>query len=229
MAFTVTATEGGSTTNGISLLVRVLTGQAASPVGITASATNSTPSLSTGTGVSTGSWVYGAIIGLTTITANGSTTFGNNHNGGGLQYIGMRTTSAMTGGSAVTVGGTGGTGISICLLEILAAAGALAEDASSPAGVFASAAITVATASFAPPNGSLLVAAASSNGAGSVTTMAITDTSGLSLTWTEQVKQNVAGSGYSGLWTAPMPAAAAAATPAPLIVPSLAAIQAATW
>jgi hypothetical protein len=205
---TVTATEGGSTTNGISLFVRVLTGQAASPIGVTTSATSATPALTTGTGVTTGSWVYGALIGLTTITANGSTTFKFNNNAGSLQYIAARTTGTMTGGVAVTVGGTGGTGISICLQEILAGAG-LAEDASSPAGVFASGAITATTASFTPPASSLLVAMVSSNGAGGATTMTVSDT-GLGLTWTERVKQNGAGNGYSGLWTAPVPAAAAA-------------------
>jgi hypothetical protein len=212
MSFTVTATEGGSTTNGISLQVKVVTGQAASPTGINQAATNATPNLSTGAGVTTGSWVYCALIGLLTITANGSTTFQNNHNGGGIQYVAARSASTMTGGSAVTIGGTGGTGISVCLLEILAGSG-LAEDASSPAGVFASGATTVSTAGFAPPNGSLLVAMVSSNGAGGVTTMALSDTSGLGLTWTEQVKQDGAGNGYSGVWTATVPAAAVAAPP----------------
>ena len=204
MAGTVTATEGGSTTNGISLAVVVVTGQNASPIGIVQSATSATPSLSTGAGVTTGSWVYGSLIGLTTITANGSTTFESNHNAGGLQYVAARTTSTMTGGSAVTVGGTGGTGISICLQEILAGAG-LAEDASAPPAVFTNAATTITTASFTPANSSLLVAMVSSNGAAGVTTMTVSDT-GLGLTWTERVKQNGAGNGYSGIWTAPGPA-----------------------
>jgi hypothetical protein len=203
MTGTVTATEGGSTTNGISLQVKVITGQNASPIGIQQSATSATPSLSTGAGVTTGSWVYGSLIGLATITANGSTTFQSDHSSGGLQYVAMRTTSTMTGGTPVTVGGTGGTGISIVLQEILAGAG-LAEDASSPAPVFANT-LTVTTASFTPPAGAVLVAMVSSNGAAGVTTMTVSDT-GLGLTWTEQVRQNGAGNGYTGIWTAPVAA-----------------------
>jgi hypothetical protein len=38
--------------------------------------------------------------------------------------------------------------------------------------------------------------------------MTVSD-SGLGLTWTERVKQNGAGNGYSGIWTAPVPAAGA--------------------
>jgi hypothetical protein len=204
---TVTATQGGSTTNGIFVLVRAITGQNASPIGINTSVTSATPSLTTGTGVTTGSWVYGALLGLSTITANGSTTFEDSHTGGALQFVGMRTTATMTGGVAVTVGGTGGTGISISMLEILTGTG-LAEDGSSPAGAFASGAITVTTASFSPPASSLLAAVVSSNGGGGVTTMTVSD-SGLGLTWTERVKQNGAGNGYSGIWTAPVPAAGA--------------------
>jgi hypothetical protein len=207
--FTVTATQtgSGSTANGMAIVLKVITGQAAAPIGITQTATNTTPSLSTGTGVSTGSWVYGANLGdAGTYTVNGSTTYSQNTTGAGLEYVSMRSTSTMTGGSAVTLGGTAGVNsISICLLEILAA-GTLAEDASSPAPVAYSAVTTKTTAAFTPPPGSLLVLMAATNGTAShVVGLSVTDTSGLGLTWTQQVVAHNSGSGYSGIWTAQIP------------------------
>jgi hypothetical protein len=55
-----------------------------------------------------------------------------------------------------------------------------------------------------------------SNGAGGVTTMAVSDTSGLGLAWTQQVKSNVAGDGYTGIFTAQIPAAALPVAPQPM-------------
>ena len=203
---TVTATQGGSTALGTAMAVYVLTGQNASPIGITASATNTTPSLATGTGVTTGSWVYGANLGLAgTYTVNGATTYKDNRTIGatGLEYISMRSTATMTGGVSATIGGTAGVNsISIVLLEILKGAG-LAEDASSPGG-FGSSGLSVSTTSFTPPAGSLLVAMVKTNG-NVVVTVAMSDTLG-GLTWTQQVKQNTSGNGYAGIWTAKVPA-----------------------
>ena len=202
---TVTVTQGGSTAAGTDMAVYVITGQNASPIGISASATNTTPSLATGTGVTTGSWVYGSNLGLIgTYTANGATTYKQNHGGQGLEYISMRSTATMTGGVSATIGGTAGVNsISICLLEILAGTG-LAEDASSPGGVN-STTLTVSTGSFTPPASSLLVAMVQTNG-NLVVTVTMSDTLG-GLTWTERVKQNSSGNGYAGIWTAPVPAA----------------------
>jgi hypothetical protein len=207
MSFTVTATQAGSAAIGTALLVKVVTGQNASPIGQTASATGTTPSLAI-TPNATGSWVYGSNLGLAgTYTANGSTTYQANDTGGGLQYIRMRTAATTTAATPVTVGGTAGVnGISISLLEILKGAGALAEDASSPAGAFLSNATAVTTAAFAPPVGALLVAMIATNGGGGATTIAMSDTSGLGITWAERVKQDTAGDGYSGIWTAVVPA-----------------------
>jgi hypothetical protein len=175
--------------------------------------------------------VYGANLGLAgAYTANGATTYEADNSGDGLEYIGMRSASTTTSGTPVTVGGTAGVNsISIVLAEIESGTG-LAEDASSPAVAFVSNATTVTTAAFTPPAGSLLVAMVTTNGGGGATTAAVTDTSGLGLAWAEAVRQNGAGNGYSGIWTAPVPSGAAAAIPAqPLVVPSLAAIQAASW
>lgn len=205
MSVAVTATQGGSVAVGISLLVKAVTGANASPIGLSPSATSATPSLATGTGVTTGSWVYGALLGLTgTATANGATTVQHDSAGNGLEYIQLRSTATMTGGVSATLGVTGITGIEISLLEILKGAGSLAEDAASPAAASTTSATTIATSSFSPAT-SLLVAMVTSNGGGGATTMTV---SGGGLTWTERVKQNGAGNGYAGIWTAPYTAAA---------------------
>lgn len=207
MSFTVTATQGGSPDIGMTLVVKVLTGQAASPVGASVSLTSATPSSSI-TPAGTGSWVYGANLGLLgTYTANGSTVYQQDSHGAGLECIALRSAGLTSAGTPVTIGGTAtASSISIALLEILAGSG-LAEDSSSPApGGFVSA-TTLASAAFTPPAGSLLVAVVETNGGGGVTTMAVTDTSGLGLTWTERVKANGAGNGYAGVWTAQVPSA----------------------
>lgn len=208
MSFTVTATQGGSVDIGMTLVVKVVTGQAASPIGASATLTSATPSNSI-TPAGTGSWVYGANLGLLgTYTPNGSTTYQQDSHGAGLELVSLRSTGVTSAGTPVTLGGTAtASSISIALLEILAGSG-LAEDASSPAPVGFTSATTLASAAFTPPAGSLLVASIETNGGGAVTTMAVTDTSGLGLTWTERVKANGAGNGYAGVWTALVPSAA---------------------
>lgn len=202
MSITVTATQGGSTDIGTGLLVRVVTGQAASPAGASASATSPVPSLPV-TPTGTGSWVYGSNLGVSgTYTPNAATTYQQQSPQSGLELIGLRSSATTTSGTPVTLGGTAtAASIAITLLEILKGTG-LAEDASSPAAVV-SGTIAATTAAFTPPGSSLLVAMVNSNGGGAVTTMAVTDTSGL--TWTEQVKQDGAGNGYTGIWTAAVP------------------------
>ena len=76
--------------------------------------------------------------------------------------------------------------------------------------------MTLATAAFSPPACGLLVLMVSTNGGGGVVTMAITDTSGLGLAWTEQVKSNVSGDGYTGVWTAQLAAGAIEQGPVPI-------------
>jgi hypothetical protein len=214
VAFTVTATEAGSSDIGISLVVKVITGQAASPIGQTAVVHGTTPSLAI-TPLATGSWIYGSNLGLAgTYTPNGSTTYEANSSGAGLEFISMRSTGTTTASTPVTVGGTATVNsIGVALLEIESGTG-LAEDASSPAQAASNTLKTVTTASFTPPSGALLVALAQSNGSTGVCTMGITDTSGLGLTWTEQIKQNATGTGYCGTWTAVLPGGSTPVTPA---------------
>jgi hypothetical protein len=207
MSFTVTATQGGSTAAGMALDVIVVTSEGASQPGAVNSATSATSSLAI-TPSATGSFVYGSLLmNALTVTALAGTTIKQDVGGPGLEYVSIRNTGTTSSGTPVTPGVTGNPGISICLAEILAA-GTIAEDSSSPGGSAFSAAVTATSGAFTPPGSSLLVAMVQSNGAGGVVTMALSDTSGLGLTWIEQVKQNATGDGYSGIWTAAVPSSA---------------------
>lgn len=228
MSFTVTVGQTGSVDVGMAILLKVFTGQAASPIGNnTTGATNGTPSLSI-TPNATGSLIVGANLGASgTYTANGATTYEQQVSGAGLEYVHMRSTSTTTASTPVTIGGTASaSSISIALLEILKGTG-LAEDASSPAGSGFSAVTSMTTAAFAPPVGSLLVLMVTANGNAGVNGIHVTDTSGLGLTWTEQPsKQNGAGNGYSGVWTAQVPSGAShTATAALTVTPSFSAAR----
>lgn len=225
MSITVTAAQSGTggTDNGIALTVKVITGQAASPIGQTASsATVTAPELAI-TPTGNGSWVYGAVVnggGATSFTAAGNTTFSQNvpDTTNALAYGTFRSSSTTTSGTPVTLGATAPAEASgqilIALLEILAGTG-LAEDSSSPAGVNSKTATSVTTASFTPPGGSLLVAQVGSDanvdGTHSMT-MTVTDSSGL--TWTRRVTGTLTdGSAtyqLASVWTAPVPVPPAA-------------------
>lgn len=211
MSFTVTATQGGSVENGMTLVVKVITGAAAVQNGATAGVTSATPSAAI-TPQAASSLVYGAALVTSGVLAALAGTSNESYTGAsGLFGIGLRST-AVTGeaGSPVTYGEAGTThGISVALAEILAS-GTLAEDASSPAAVAFANVETQTTAAFSPPAGALLVAMIATNGNTGVVTMALTDTSGLGLTWTPLEQQNAAGSGYSGVWAAQLPAPAPA-------------------
>jgi len=196
MAITVTATQtgAGGTDNGIALTVKVITGQAASPIGTVANTiTATTPELAI-TPSGTGSLVYGAVVNAaadTTFTAAGTTTFSANISDttNGLAYGTIRSTSTTTSGTPVTLGATAPTETSgflgVALCEILKLT-TLAEDASSPAVVDSLTAITVTTASFTPPAGSLLVAMVSCNGsANNVNSMVMSVTTS-GVTWTSR-------------------------------------------
>src|SRR5215472_3655230 len=210
MAGTVTATQGGSTSSGISMAVKVITGQSASQPGNTAGTTTTTSQSIAITPTNSGSFVYASILGVGgTWSALANTTNTEFNGGAGLEFCECRLTATSTGGTGVTFGysTTGAAGISASACEINNSTG-LAEDASAPAASGFTSATTVTSASFTPPAGSLLVVMVESNGGAAATTMAISDTFGLGLTWTERVKQNTAGDGYSGIWTALVPAGA---------------------
>ena len=61
MSFTVTATQGGSTSGGMETALLVFTGQAASPLGTPVGATSATPNISI-TPTMTGSTIVGTLL-----------------------------------------------------------------------------------------------------------------------------------------------------------------------
>ena len=228
---TVTAASTGTGSEaGLALTVKVLTGQAASPIGTTGnSGTLTAPQLAITPGF-TGSWVYGAVCvspggGGATFTANGSTTFSynaaNTAAGSTWSFGTYRSTATTTASSPVTLGGTAPTStagqIGLAQCEIKAGAG-LAEDASAPATAVTTAAATIATASFTPPPGSLLVAMAVAHATGTngqASALSVSDSSGL--TWTKVAATvNAGGTGtfeIAAVFTAQVPAAAGGAGP----------------
>jgi hypothetical protein len=213
VAFTVTVSQGGAKDIGMQIQLRVYTGQAASPVGAVNSAKNSTPSLAITPAGASGSIIFGANLGLAgTYTANGATSYTADNSGAGLEFVAMRSASTVgSAGGAVTIGGTASaSSLSICLMELLAA-GTLTQDASTPVAVTSPSVEFMSTASFAPPAGSVLVLMVTTNGATGTVTISVSDTSGLSLPWTEQVSQPT--QGYSGIWTTVMPGGSAPRLP----------------
>jgi trimeric autotransporter adhesin len=207
-AMQVTATQNGGTFNGILLRVKVLTAVAAAQTGNTGSYSSGTgPARTPITTTVTGSRVYGAAMNAqgTSFTAQAGCTLLDNHvdatNG---NTYGTFQTTAPTGTPGATTVGTSapttGTPIWDCAaLEILPD-GTIGEDASAPAVAVTDSDITVTTAAFDPPAGSLLVALVSSDGDGTAsgTTMSV---SGGGIGWTEVVFANSAGC-YCGVWVA---------------------------
>lgn len=227
MAITVTATQGGSTANGLNLRVFVLTGAAAA-----ASQSGATVATSPGSGAAfqasltttqTGSRVYGAgsYGPQAAPTANAQTAGVDavSDATNGEEYVSFKGASTTGTPGATTFGysSTTGGGGPLAMLEVLPS-GTLAEDSSGPANVSTTSALTVTTASFTPPGGSLLVALIGSDGGVGVTTYTVSDTS--SLTWTEKVKQNPSGGDYAGVWIAQVPASAGPAGKAMPLPPS---------
>lgn len=203
----VTATQGGSTHNGIMLRVKVLTGVAALQNGATAQLSSSGgPDRVSITTTVTGSEVYGALaVGVETAwTVQAGTTIIDNLDDptNGNRYGSCKTT-AVTGTPGATLVGTSfpttGGFYNMAAVEILPN-GTIQEDPSGPALASNQSAITVTTAAFSPPEGSVLLAMVGSNGGGGgVTTMSV---QGGGLNWTELVAGNSFPGLYSGVWIA---------------------------
>lgn len=221
----VTAIEGGSTFNGMSLAVKMVTGAAVPQPGATNSTTTiTTPSLAI-TPAATGSWVYGAILDANGTTAwtelAASTPFVINAPdvANGSTYGNYRSTGTTTGGTPVTLGASAPTGLAsggLAQAEIRPLT-ILVEDPASPPPITTFAATTVTTATFTTVPGALLVATVCADGGVGVCTMTLT---GGGLTWVELVKANGTGKGYAGVWAAQVPGGAVVDTPipAPLVV-----------
>jgi hypothetical protein len=205
----VTATSGGSTSDGIRLVVKVLTGAAAVQNGATAAQscdfTVGAAHQATLTTTVTGSLVYGAIDsqGSTALTALANTTINSYFDSNVTEWFADCVTSAPTGtpgivavGASAPVGGGG------CALAEILPNGTLAEDTSAPSVAEDDLNTTVTTADFAPPGGSLLVALVSASSSTGVETMTV---SGGGVTWTPLSEANAANSSYAGVWIAIAP------------------------
>ena len=238
---TVTASGSGTSLgNGVFLQVLVLDNAALAGTPATAvinSGNNSAYSASITT-TQAGSLVVGLyndwnsntdtlapVTGCTAIAATPDNTLGT-------EYGAFRTTSATGTPGATTVGyanpGTND-GYAGCAIEVLSSGGTVSLDGSAPAAVVTSSALTVTTASFTPPTGTILVALVSlanndgtNNNSGFAAT--VSDT-GLGLTWTPakvSFNGSITGStAYVGIFTAAYSGAATAAVQSPvaLLVP----------
>lgn len=220
-AFTVTAAQTVATFTGMLLRVQVLTGIAASPIGASAQVSNGGVSITLAASLTTtqaGSRAYGALlnVGPESFTGTGEpgTTILDSVTDApdGAVYGTCKTTAATVTPGTSLVGSTISSRGGAAALEILPA-GTILEDASSPAPASTLTGTSVTTAAFSPPLGALLVAMVSSD-ASTSTVLALSDTSGLGLTWTEQIRAQSAGAAYAGVWTAAMPAPPPAAAAA---------------
>lgn len=223
MAFTVTASVANDTFGGALLQVEVLTNAALAGTPATVQATTAYNASITTT--QAGSLVFGALENQdasTTFVAEPLCTIISQAsiNAGGAQGAAFKTTSVTGTPGSTLVGSSTAFPLSYGMvgLEIIPAAGGnVLVDASTPAVSTANTGSSRTTASFTPPDGSLLVAilAFSGNSGGGTCTATLSDTSGLGLTWVEQIKVNsvVEFNGYIGVWTAQVPASTAAPTP----------------
>lgn len=224
MAFNVTATQGGSTSNGMMLSLRVLTGTAAkasqtgahqTQSGAAAHSVSITPAelqslllcvVYNNFGGSGISWYSGTsqIANITDSTHGAA--YGSGYNGPVSSLANQSTfgsNSSYNGACAAAE-----------IFPASAGVNTIVTDASTPAVASTTTDTAVSTASFAPPVGALLVALVACNGGGS-TTMTMTDTSGLGLTWTALAQVSTAGNGYAGVWITQVPVGGSAVTPSP--------------
>lgn len=196
---TVTATASGGTATCAALTVRVLTGAAGAPAGNVFQG-NPVPPETAFTPQGSGSIVYGTMLVFPqgSFTADANTTLISADGGaGGCSYGTVRSAAPTSAGVPVTLGVTSPAGEfnNYVLAEILAAAGHLAEDPSQPGPLTSGFMPALTTASFAPPDGALLVALATAV----ASSVAISDSAGLLWTPLAQV-------GQSAIWTAELPA-----------------------
>jgi Protein of unknown function (DUF4038) len=230
VAFTVTATPGGpSWQRGIDLKVFVLT-NAAEAGGASSGAAVNGASVTPGGSLTpnfSNSLVAFALTadGITTMAAAAANNTYDYSPGGHTDTWCARHghyTGTVTASSALTYGASSGTGDdheNHCAYEIPGISGSPSIDASSPAGVQTDTGTTnLATGSFTPPVGSVLVAcvAAGGSGAGGGITCSITDTSGLGLVWTLR-KTSSASDNFqvTFIFTATVPAVTALIPPVP--------------
>lgn len=208
MTFTVTATQQTATDGGMTATLECLSGQSASPIGATVAAAALSASI---TPAGTGSLIFGSLLATHvngSVTPLSGTTILGDTSIGGLEYASLESVGTTTAGTPVTIGVTStGSPLDLALLEVKTS-GTLYPFVGSPGFLSSSGATSITTNPISPPAGSLLVLMVSSNGSAGNTTISVSDTSGLGLTWTERVKLNPSGNGYAGIWTAVVPSTA---------------------
>ena len=208
MTTAVTATAGGTTSNGICLQVFVLTGAAAAQNGATWIQSANAAHNATASTTVAGSRVYGGVMNgaaAAPTVFSASTTLANSAADAGhtKDYGTWKQTAATVTPGSLQLGFTDSNNGGIAGIEILPAVTgtAPAEDGSAPAFASTLTAVTIASAGFTPPTGALLVACIASNGATSaVITMTVTDTWGLA--WTAAAQANVSNMKYAGVFLA---------------------------
>lgn len=207
--FQVTAAEiSGATFNGVALTVRVLVNAAATQNGATANNAAANPPQQAITPNASGSIVYGALnnqLVSTAFTPLASSTFFQNVSDvtNVAVHATLRSAALTVGGTPVTLGASAPASSSrIALAEILGIPNTtLTEDPSSPPSVIAISALSVTTASFNPPAGSLLVAMVDADHSASTALgVQVSDTFGL--TWTELTEDS---GNVASVWIARVP------------------------
>jgi hypothetical protein len=224
-SLTVTATGGGAAANGILLRVLVLT-NAVVCASLAQNGTlpdNAAPANGIdGQAVNDNCLIYAiceAAASGTLATETGFSSIDSYFDAVNSQFRGSCVASApLTAGTSYISGylNPGSTYQVIASLEIDPSGGPIAQDASTPAAVYSTAASAATTASFTPPPGSLILAMVTGNSAGvGASTMAVT--SSASLNWTLECFTGYNGGNsppgmLAGIWYAYVPAQPAITT-----------------
>jgi hypothetical protein len=233
MTVTAALSGAGAVNPGLQIKAKVLTGaiEAGGNSG-TAAVTSATVTCSLTPAASNSYLAWAATkIGQVTLTAATSNTIDDQYenSGGNGTFADGHYSGTVTGGTAATCGcsgGSGSTGGTVVAYEIKPSGGSTpALDASTPAVADTNAGYTLTTASFSPPYGSVIVLCISTscnNTTADPTTLAISDTSGLGLTWTVRAVVPPATGSSCACWiaTATLPASAPGG-PAPVLPPAV--------
>jgi hypothetical protein len=215
MAFTVTVQQTAAKANGMAAYLRVLTGQAASPIGNTFN--SQAASNNSFTPQATSSFLIGGFLGGgSSPVAETASPFLYDHVSA-LIYALFEAVATLASPSLVGLSSGPTSDDGFAVLEIKAASSLSIDAVNSQVLAFA-AAETLTSGSISPAAGSLLALAVVSNGGSGTTTLSVSDTSGLGLTWTEQVKASGSSKGYAGIWTAVIPGGTAHTATASLTV-----------
>lgn len=229
-SLTVKAQQSGATAVGCALRVVVLTGASLTQNGATATQNGAAAHQATIVTTATGSWVFGAgfDVGSVALSANANTTgVDSTHLSDGITHGTCRAASLTGTPGSISIGWSTPTDSGMLALAEAMPSGTLTADPSGPAFITSNT-TSVTTASFTPPDGSMLLALVTTNGGAGVVNCTMSDTSGLGLTWTPLIENHPSSAGYSGIHYTFMPVTSALSAQ-PVVAPSLACMQASTW